>query len=71
MQSLYPNRVERASCGARKEDPKNDLRGTSNWLKDYIGVADILPSFPAKTFRQRYGIPRAFYKQLKSDLLKH
>lgn len=46
-------------------------RGMSNWLKDYIGTAEVSPKYPEEKFRCRFWIPQTFYKRLKRNLLNH
>ena len=62
--------VERV-WGGRLPGARNYCRGTSNWVRDYIGSDGNPPTYPAEKFRRRFGIPRTLYKKIREDLLRH
>lgn len=71
----YKTTNTRRKCGkndmGRKEGSRNYRRGTSNWIKDYIGTADELQTFPAETFWRSFGVPQMLYNRLNAGLINH
>lgn len=45
--------------------------GKSNWIKEYIGAVNMLPTIPAEKFRYRFVILRTLYNRFMRDILNH
>lgn len=52
----------------RRMGTRNINRGTSSWLKDYLGNNTV---YTLRFFQQRFQIPRTMFEKSHSDLTPH